>query len=55
LVQRIADYRSQDKADPDYYARHTVVKAQGALRTALQNDVTSTIPMSPHIEEEIQH
>jgi hypothetical protein len=55
VVQRIADYRSQDKADPDYYARHTVAKAQGALRTALQNDVTSTIPMSPHIEEEIQH
>ena len=28
VVQRIADYRSEDKADPIYYARHTVVKAQ---------------------------
>jgi hypothetical protein len=28
VIQRIADYRSDDKADPDYYARHTVEKAQ---------------------------
>src|SRR6266481_3102775 len=27
VVQRIADYRSEDKADPNYYARHTVEKA----------------------------
>jgi hypothetical protein len=31
VIQRIADYRSEDKADPDYYARHTVVKAQAEL------------------------
>jgi hypothetical protein len=27
VIQRIADYRSEDKADPNYYARHTVEKA----------------------------
>jgi hypothetical protein len=28
VIQRIADYRSQDKGDPLYYARHTVSKAR---------------------------
>ena len=27
IIRRIADYRAMDKADPDYYARHTVEKA----------------------------
>src|SRR5712691_7936882 len=31
VIQRIADFRSEDKADPTYYARHTVMKAQGEL------------------------
>lgn len=31
VIQRIADYRSDDKADPQYYARHTVAKAQAQL------------------------
>jgi hypothetical protein len=31
IIQRIADYRSDDKNDPDYYARHTVMKAQAEL------------------------
>jgi hypothetical protein len=34
VVQRIADYRSGDKDNPNYYARHTVMKAQAALDTA---------------------
>jgi len=33
VIQRIADYRSDDKDDPNYYARHTVTKAQAALDT----------------------
>jgi len=33
VIQRIADYRSQDKADPNYYARLTVGKAQAHLAT----------------------
>jgi hypothetical protein len=28
IIQRIADYRADDKADPQYYARLTVIKAQ---------------------------
>jgi len=28
VIRRIADYRAQDKYDPLYYARHTVMKAQ---------------------------
>jgi len=31
VIQRIADYRSEDKDDPNYYARHTVMKAQAEL------------------------
>jgi hypothetical protein len=27
VIQRIADYRASDKAQPEYYARHTVTKA----------------------------
>jgi len=31
IIQRIADYRAEDKGDPLYYARHTVQKAQAEL------------------------
>ena len=31
IIQRIADYRAEDKDDPKYYARHTVMKAQAKL------------------------
>jgi len=33
VIRRIADYRAEDKHDPDYYARRTVVKAQLQLAT----------------------
>jgi hypothetical protein len=33
VIQRIADYRADDKTDPNYYARYTVTKAQAALDT----------------------
>lgn len=36
VVRRIADYRADDKADPDYYARHTVTKAQAQMRSEIQ-------------------
>jgi len=32
VIQRIADYRAHDKADPNYYARHTVTKALAELQ-----------------------
>ena len=31
VIRRIADYRVDDKADPNYYARLTVTKAKAAL------------------------
>jgi hypothetical protein len=31
VIKRIADYRANDKHDPVYYARHTVIKAQAEL------------------------
>jgi hypothetical protein len=31
IIRRIADYRAEDKADPDYYARRTVIKARANL------------------------
>ena len=34
VIQRIADYRAGGKDDPNYYARHTVMKAQTALDSA---------------------
>lgn len=31
IIRRIADFRTQDKPNPEYYARHTVMKAQAEL------------------------
>ena len=31
IIRRIADFRAGDKPDPEYYARHTVAKAQAQL------------------------
>jgi hypothetical protein len=33
IIRRIADYRSDEKHDPEYYARHTVEKAQTELQS----------------------
>jgi hypothetical protein len=44
VIRCIADYRAHDKTDPNYYARHTVTKAQAALRTTApqtQNETQS--------------
>ena len=32
IIHRIADYRADEKHDPEYYARHTVAKAQADLQ-----------------------
>jgi hypothetical protein len=34
VMQRIADFRAEDKANPEYYARHTVIKAEASLRAS---------------------
>jgi hypothetical protein len=39
VIRRIADYRAEDKADPGYYARLTVTKAQRTLMSA-ERDIT---------------
>jgi hypothetical protein len=38
IIQRIADYRAEDKADPLYYARHTVEKACVHLEQSRSSD-----------------
>lgn len=43
VIQRIADYRADDKDDPNYYARRTVTKAQ----TQLKSSTAPEIPGSP--------
>ena len=34
VIRRIADYRAEEKDDPDYYARYTVTKAQAELKSS---------------------
>src|ERR1700723_476900 len=34
VIQRIADYRAEDKDDPNYYARRTVTRAQAELKNS---------------------
>lgn len=43
IIQRIADYRSDDKADPLYYARHTVEKAEADSRRNWQREGAQTL------------
>jgi hypothetical protein len=38
IVRRIADFRSSEKGDPVYYARHTVMKAQTSLGRRVVDD-----------------
>ncbi len=33
IIRRIADYRAEEKHDPEYYARHTIAKAQAQLQS----------------------
>jgi hypothetical protein len=55
VIQRIADYRSHDKADPNYYARHTVAKAQAQLQPEPDNPSASAATKSPSIDEGLHH
>jgi len=49
VIQRIADYRSDDKDDPSYYARHTVMKARADLQQRSTVTKEQSIP-SPIID-----
>jgi RepB DNA-primase N-terminal domain len=46
VVRRIADYRADDKADPDYYARHTVTKAQPKCAQRFKSFMARPFPTS---------
>jgi hypothetical protein len=47
VIQRIADYRAQDKADPTYYARLTVVKAQLSYLRGSPAEIPNHSPREP--------
>lgn len=47
IIRKIADYRAEDKADPDYYARLTVTKAGAALGG---HSVTSQSAVAPRLD-----
>jgi hypothetical protein len=55
VIQRIADYRSEDKADPQYYARHTVSKAQAQLTSERHDPGTSGVSESSPADKEPDH
>jgi formylglycine-generating enzyme required for sulfatase activity len=44
IIRRIADYRTEDKADPEYYARLTVSKAFAETGSSPACSDTSTSP-----------
>ena len=47
VIQRIADFRAEDKPDPEYYARHTVMKAEASLRaTASSREFSGSVPIA---------
>jgi hypothetical protein len=53
VIRRIADYRADDKADPDYYARLTVIKAQISLMSPEAPTSTATIESSRVIDRDL--
>lgn len=40
IIRRIADFRADEKHDPEYYARHTVAKAQADLTSRARTRVS---------------
>jgi len=55
VIQRIADYRSEDKADPIYYARHTVAKAQEHLTCERQSPDKAAVSESRGANNQPDH
>ena len=47
IIQRIADFRAEEKPDPEYYARHTVMKAEASLRATLASpEFSGSVPIA---------
>ena len=53
IMRRIADYRADDKADPAYYARLTVIKAQLAFMSPEAGTPTATMESSRAIDRDL--
>ena len=43
VIQRISDYRADEKADPNYYARRTVTKAQAELNSSSNPQIPGSV------------
>jgi hypothetical protein len=43
VIRRIADYRADEKHDANYYARHTVARAQGQLGLSISSSQCDSI------------
>jgi hypothetical protein len=55
VIQRIADYRANDKTDPNYYARLTVTKAQVALDTTATHKPNENKSQSEPTKAVLEH
>jgi hypothetical protein len=55
VIQRIADYRAEDKADPNYYARLTVAKAQAQLGSERPTPEAAGVSEPQSAEREPNH
>jgi len=52
---QFADYRSQDKADPHYYARRTVTQAQARLEQKHEGRRSPVVSESPAVDKGPDH
>jgi hypothetical protein len=43
IIRRIADFRADEKHDPEYYARHTVTKAQAELKSSSPPQIPGSV------------
>ena len=50
IIRRIADFRAENKSSPDYYARHTVMKAQAELQRTVANENNASTEDTDRIE-----
>ena len=53
IMRRIADYRADDKADPAYYARLTVIKAQHSLMSPEAPTPTATMEPARVVDRDL--
>jgi RepB DNA-primase from phage plasmid len=53
IMRRIADYRADDKADPRYYSRVTVIKAQLSLMSPEAPTPTATMDSSRVVDRDL--